>query len=142
MAFHRLSFLVVILIFAKQTFQVNNLMSVCQNKKYVKSDTISVNIASTLSSNPYSFSVNYPGSFGSSTPVLGIFLTISDMNINVNSNIYNVSFYGKVNSFSQTSFILTVYSSASSNLASLSYRYTAIALNDQNTFGWILATVT
>jgi len=100
--------------------------------------SLSINIASAASWNPNSVNVTYPFSMGS--PVLGIFLTINDFNIRVNSGI-NLSFYGVVNSFSQTSFLLYVYSNTSANLVSLGYRYMAFALNDSKTFGWILVSV-
>jgi len=114
-------------------------MSVCQNKKYVNSGTVSINTASAASWNPYSVNVTYPFSF--SSPVLGVFLTISGLNVNTSTGL-NISFYGVVNSFGQTSFMLNVYSNTSSNLITLGYRYMAFALNDQKTFGWILASVT
>jgi len=114
-------------------------MSISQNKKYINSGTVSIDIASAVSWNPYSVNVTYPFSFSNSS-VLGVFLTISDFNTNSNPSI-NVSFYGVVNTFSQTSFILNVYSRTNTIFASLGYRYTAIALNDKNTFGWILLPV-
>jgi len=141
MSLQSLSFIVLAFLLVGQTSQASNFMSVSQNKRYANSGTVSIDISSAVSWNPYSLNVTYPFSFGSS-PVLGVFLTISDMNFNKNSDIYNLSFYGIVNSYSQTSFVLYVYSSTPSNLISLGYRYTAFALNDQNTFGWILATVT
>jgi len=69
-------------------------MSVSQNKKYINAGTVSIDLTLSVSWNPYSVNVTYPFSFGS--PVLGVFLTISDMNINTTPDVSNISFYGVV----------------------------------------------
>lgn len=111
-------------------------MSVSQNRKYMNTGTVTINIVSATNWNPYSVNVTYPSSF--SNPVEGVFLTINNMKAD---NFLNVSFYGIVNSFTQTAFTLYVYSNTTSVIRSLGYRYMVIALKDTNTYGWILRTV-
>ena len=66
-------------------------------------------------------------------------MSLNDLGVNAPSII--LSFYGTANNVTQTSFLLNVYSNTSSKITALSYRYMAIALQDSNTFGWILKTV-
>jgi len=139
MSLQLLSCIVLSLLLPEPSSQTSNSVSVCQNKKYVNSGTAKVDIASAVTWNPYSVNVTYAFSF-SSSPVLGVFLSISDMNINNSSAIQNISFYGLVDSFSQTSFVLNLYSNTSSIITTLGYRYMAFALQDSMTFGWILIT--
>lgn len=119
------------------TSEANNFMSVSQNRKYLNSGTLKIDLSSAIIWNPYAVNVTYPFSFNST--VEGIFLSINDMNLDNNGG--NLSFYGVANSFTQTFFTLYVYSNTSSKIKSLGYRYTAIAVKDASTYGWILRTV-
>ena len=130
-----ISVLTIFLCLIAKTSQLASPMSLSQNKKYVNSGTVLISTASATSWNPNANTVPY--SF--SNPVLGIFLSLNDLALNANSG--TLAFYGTVASFTQTSFVLNVYSNTSSKITTLGYRYMAITLQDSNTYGWIIKTV-
>lgn len=130
--------LILLLSLVSLTSGANNFMSISQNRKYMNSGSVKIDIGTAVSWSPYSTNVTYP--YGFANPVEGIFLTINDINID-NISGSSLSFYGIVNSFTQTSFTLYVYSSTVSKIKTLGYRYLAITMKDANTYGWILRTV-
>ena len=133
-----ISVLTIFLCLIAKTSQLASPMSLSQNKKYVNSGTVLISTASATSWNPNANTVPY--NFSSfSNPVLGIFLSLNDLALNANSG--TLAFYGTVASFTQTSFVLNVYSNTSSKITTLGYRYMAITLQDSNTYGWIIKTV-
>ena len=133
-----ISVLTIFLCLIAKTSQLASPMSLSQNRKYVNSGTVLISTASATSWNPNANTIPY--NFSSfSNPVLGIFLSLNDLALNANSG--TLAFYGTVASFTQTSFVLNVYSNTSSKITTLGYRYMAITLQDSNTYGWIIKTV-
>ena len=105
-----MAFSAILLLFlslAHLTSQANSFMGPSQNRKFINSGTVAIVVTSGISWNPYAVNVTYPFSFNN--PVIGIFLTLKDISTNFNIFFYPFSFYGMVDSYTQTSFLLHVY---------------------------------
>ena len=106
-----MAFSAILLLFlslAHLTSQANSFMGPSQNRKFINSGTVAIVVTSGISWKPYAVNVTYPFSFNN--PVIGIFLTLKDMSTNNSTNTFvPISFYGMVDSYTQTSFLLHVY---------------------------------
>lgn len=138
---HLLS-LFAFLLLAQLSTQLTSPMSNSLNRKFMNNGVIELDLVGPSSWNPNALNVTYPFSFGS-TPVSGVFLSINDMNLSTPNLYVNYSFYGIVNSFTQTSFSLYVYSNSTSNIVSLGYRYMVFAIQNLNlnSNNWIQTTI-